>query len=50
MKEKYKKSSAFAELSCTRQDLNLHGSLHTPLKRTCLPFHHWCITLKYFTS
>ncbi len=32
---------------CTRQDLNLHGSLHTPLKRTCLPFHHWCV-LKYY--
>ncbi len=32
---------------CTRQDLNLHESLHTPLKRTCLPFHHWCVLCYY---
>ena len=42
--ETQKKISASGYLLwCTRQDLNLHESLHTPLKRTCLPFHHWCV-------
>lgn len=25
---------------CRGEDLNLHGLLHTLLKRACLPFHH----------
>lgn len=25
---------------CWRRDLNPHAFRHTPLKRTCLPFHH----------
>ncbi len=25
---------------CREGDSNPHGFLHTPLKRTCLPFHH----------
>ena len=44
-----KKTAVFTAVcfKCTRQDLNLHESLHTPLKRTCLPFHHWCV-LSYY--
>jgi len=26
---------------CRRRDLNPHGLRHTPLKRACLPFHHF---------
>ena len=26
--------------SCSGRDLNPHAFRHTPLKRTCLPFHH----------
>ncbi len=26
---------------CRRRDLNPHGFRHTPLKRACLPFHHF---------
>ena len=26
---------------CRRRDLNPHGFPHTPLKRACLPFHHF---------
>ena len=25
---------------CSGRDLNPHAFRHTPLKRTCLPFHH----------
>ena len=32
---------------CRRRDLNPHGLLHTHLKRTCLPFHHFGITKNY---
>jgi hypothetical protein len=28
---------------CRRRDLNPHGLRHTPLKRACLPFHHFGI-------
>jgi HAD superfamily hydrolase (TIGR01490 family) len=28
-------------LWCRRRDLNPHGLRHTPLKRACLPFHHF---------
>ena len=27
-------------LWCSGRDLNPHAFRHTPLKRTCLPFHH----------
>jgi hypothetical protein len=27
-------------LLCSGGDLNPHALRHTPLKRTCLPFHH----------
>ena len=49
MKIKMHTAQACIFFQCTRQDLNLHESLHTPLKRTCLPFHHWCV-LSYYTS
>ena len=29
------------KLWCRRRDLNPHGLRHTPLKRACLPFHHF---------
>jgi hypothetical protein len=29
---------------CRRRDLNPHGLRHTPLKRACLPFHHFGIS------
>ena len=36
------------EFWCRRRDLNPHGLRHTPLKRACLPFHHFgtmpCLT------
>ena len=31
---------------CRRRDLNPHGFPHTPLKRACLPFHHFGTTKK----
>jgi hypothetical protein len=41
---------------CRRRDLNPHGLRHTPLKRACLPFHHFgtlahdgCLSV-HFTS
>src|ERR1700682_6751806 len=30
----------FPKKSCSGRDLNPHAFRHTPLKRTCLPFHH----------
>ena len=30
---------------CRRRDLNPHGLRHTPLKRACLPFHHFGILI-----
>src|SRR5215210_173151 len=42
-----KRSRTFREPSdarrswCRRRDLNPHGLRHTPLKRACLPFHHF---------
>ena len=30
----------FREAACSGGDLNPHAFRHTPLKRTCLPFHH----------
>ena len=37
---------------CRRRDLNPHRFLHTHLKRTCLPFHHFGIVkiLPYYYS
>ena len=35
---------------CRRRDLNPHGLLHTHLKRTCLPFHHFGILLFSFVG
>src|SRR4051812_18392070 len=40
-----KKNSVFRENAregtwCSGGDLNPHAFRHTPLKRTCLPFHH----------
>ena len=32
---------ASKKLWCRRRDLNPHGLRHTPLKRACLPFHHF---------
>src|SRR2546430_13599336 len=29
-----------AKIWCSGRDLNPHAFRHTPLKRTCLPFHH----------
>lgn len=34
------KDSGCLDKWCGRLDLNQHASRHTPLKRTCLPFHH----------
>src|SRR4029077_5704061 len=33
-------NSADTADSCSGGDLNPHAFRHTPLKRTCLPFHH----------
>src|SRR5438309_1195182 len=37
---------------CSGRDLNPHAFRHTPLKRTCLPFHHpslrkWIVNVKW---
>jgi hypothetical protein len=31
---------SFVTVKCSGGDLNPHAFRHTPLKRTCLPFHH----------
>ena len=33
-------TSAAVAAACSGRDLNPHAFRHTPLKRTCLPFHH----------
>jgi hypothetical protein len=35
------RKSAGRKIWCRRRDLNPHGLRHTPLKRACLPFHHF---------
>src|SRR5712691_8512156 len=35
---------------CRRRDLNPHGFPHTPLKRACLPFHHFGAEDDYIVS
>src|SRR5207248_10961837 len=36
----HQKSLTRLSFSCSGRDLNPHAFRHTPLKRTCLPFHH----------
>src|SRR5438093_13633185 len=33
-------STSREAVNCSGRDLNPHAFRHTPLKRTCLPFHH----------
>src|SRR2546426_8620323 len=35
---------------CRRRDLNPHGFPHTPLKRACLPFHHFGAACDYIVD
>src|SRR5207244_7440874 len=35
---------------CRRRELNPHGFPHTPLKRACLPFHHFGAACDYIVA
>jgi hypothetical protein len=39
-RRKYLSTWTLSGLLCSGGDLNPHAFRHTPLKRTCLPFHH----------
>src|SRR5207248_8851409 len=48
----HQKSLTRLSFSCSGRDLNPHAFRHTPLKRTCLPFHHpslrkWIVNVKW---
>ena len=38
---RFGESVSVRNIWCRRRDLNPHGLRHTPLKRACLPFHHF---------
>src|SRR5438874_5524873 len=48
-------STSREAVNCSGRDLNPHAFRHTPLKRTCLPFHHpserkWIVNGKWWSE